>query len=105
MTDLKTAITAINKWLFFGWNYECIWHEWKSIHGTSKAQYVPRFLAEAKWTCNFDHMLEKWRNAYCRSNGDSHLVAFYADIDNANRKILLEWVMNNYNDECKLYKD
>lgn len=34
MTEsIKTAIKAINKWVFFGWNYQCIQHEWVVANG------------------------------------------------------------------------
>lgn len=100
--EMKIAIKAINKWVFFGWNYSCIHHEWISVNGEKKCEVVPQFLAEIKWTCNFDHMLSKWKVAIHDANANSYLVKFYAELGVENRLLLLEWVMANYNDEQKI---
>lgn len=96
---MKIAIQAINKWVFFGWNYSCVSHEWTSVNGEQKREAVPKFLTEIKWTCNFDHMLSKWHIATRDGNADSYLVRFYAELGSENRQLLLEWVMKNYDDE------
>lgn len=104
MTEcLKTAIIAINKWFYFAMNYETISHEWESISGERRVEYLPRFLKEAKWTCNLDHMLAKWNMATQSKNPYAYLMNFYAELDEANRKALLEWVMENYNGERKIF--
>lgn len=104
MTEaLKIGIEAVNRWLFHGWNYETIRVEVGNYNGGTKTVDIPQFLAEAKWTCNLPHMIEKWNNA-CRSrNPDAYLVKFYSMLDGDNRKILLEWVLQNYTDEKKLF--
>ena len=103
MTEsMETAIKAINKWVFFGWNYSCVHHEWISVNGEKKCEAVPQFLAEVKWTCNLDHMLSKWKIATHDANANSYLVKFYAELDVKNRVLLVEWVMANYNDELKI---
>lgn len=101
--SIETAIKAINKWVFFGWNYSCVHHEWISVNGEKKCEAVPQFLAEVKWTCNFDHMLSKWHLATRDGNADSYLVKFYAELGAENRLLLLEWVMQNYDDEQKIW--
>lgn len=95
---------AINRWLFHAWNYEQINAEVPDyFRGGTTRVHIPRFLAEAKWTCNLNHMIDKWNEA-CRSrNTDAYLVTFYANLDGDNRKILLEWVLQNYTDEKKLF--
>ena len=99
---MKTALNAINKWLYFGWNYGMVMHSWTDYGNNECEKYVPRFLVEAKWTCNFCHMYDKWQHAVEKGNTDSFLGAFYANLDTENRIALLEWVMENYNDEMKL---
>lgn len=99
---MKAAIQAINKWVFFGWNYSLTDYEWTSVNGERKREVVPQFLAEIKWTCNFDHMLSKWHIATRDGNADSYLVRFYAELGSENRQLLLEWVMKNYDDEQKI---
>lgn len=105
MTEaLKIGIEAVNRWIFHGWNYEMTTVE---IHdnstGAIKKIHIPEFLKGAKWTCNLQHMIDKWNDA-CRSkNTDAYLVKFYANLDNDNRIALLEWVLENYTDERKLF--
>ena len=106
MTEsIKTAINAINKWVFFGWNYQCIQHEWVAANGDKKSGTVPQFLVEVKWTCNFDHMYQKWRIAVHDMNTNSYLVKFYAELDDRNRELLLVWIMEHYNGEKKIFHD
>lgn len=106
MTEsIKTAIKAINKWIFFGWNYPSIEHEWTNIRGEKKFEVVPVFLTEIKWTCNFDHILSKWHIATRTKNSNAYLVEFYAELGNENRRLLLKWVIDNYNDERTICED
>lgn len=105
MTEaLKIGMEAVNRWLFHAWNYEQVNMEIPNYYnGGTTTTHIPRFLAEAKWTCNLAHMIDKW-NAACQSrNTDAYLVKFYANLDGDNRKALLEWVLQNYTDEQKLF--
>lgn len=103
--SIKTAIKAINKWVFFGWNYPCIQHEWTAANGDQRSGIVPQFLVEVKWTCNFDHMYQKWCIAVHDTDPNSYLVKFYAELDDSNRELLLEWVMEHYDGEKKIFHD
>ena len=106
MTEsIKAGIKAINKWVFFGWNYSCVHHEWISFNGEKKCEAVPQFLVEVKWTCNFDHMYQKWSIAIRDTDPNSYLVKFYAELDDSNRELLLVWVMEHYNDEKKIFHE
>lgn len=106
MTEsIKTAIKAINKWVFFGWNYQCIQHEWVAANGDRRTGAVPQFLAEVRWTCNFDHMYQKWCTAINDTDTNSYLVKFYAELDDRNRELLLEWIMEHYNGEKKIFHE
>lgn len=101
--NLKLAIEAINKWFYFCMNYETVLHNWKGVRGEQYSEHIPRFLAEAKWTCNLDHMVEKWQMAVNKGNCYDYLTRFYAELDTANRIALLEWVMAHYNGEKKIF--
>lgn len=103
MTDsTKAAIKAINKWIFYGWNFKTISYEWKSLGNTTKRDNVPQFLAEVKWTCGFDHIYRKWCETSRTGDTDSYLVKLYAELDTENRERLLEWILENYNGETKI---
>jgi len=104
MTEqMQMAINAINKWVFFGWNYPCIEHEWINVHGEKQIEVLPRFLVEIEWTCNFDHILSKWHLATHDADSHSYLVRFYAELGSENCRLLLKWVMENYHDERKIF--
>lgn len=98
--EIEIALEAINKWLYFGWNFEHVHYKWKCGDETREA-YVPDFLAGARWVCSFDHIYEKWLRS-C-NHPDAFLVTFYANLDVMNRIALLEWVMENYKDERPLF--
>ena len=101
--NTAVALEAINKWIYFCWNFKFIYHEWLDVSGEVQTMYVPEFLAKVQWTCGFSHILSKWRKV---SGGatDKACMAFYAELSASNRRVWLEWVMENYNDECKLVK-
>lgn len=100
MTEIaKTSIIAINKWFYFAMNYKTIFHEWEGVSGQPRSEYLPTFLVEVKWTCSLDHMLSKWNVVTRSKNPSAYLMDFYAELDSANRIVLLEWLMANYNGE------
>lgn len=101
-TSLEIAIEAINKWVFFGWNYSCVPYEFVGADGVLRSEYVPMFLKEVEWNCNFEHMLSKWHGATRTGDADSYLVKFYAELSSDNRYRLLKWVMENYNNEQRI---
>lgn len=48
-------------------------------------------------------MLGKWQHATRTQDPDTYMVKFYADLDDKNRKLLLEWIIQNYNGEKPLF--
>lgn len=80
-------------------------HEWVGANGEKKNEYVPEFLKEIKWNCNFDHIVSKWHLATRDCNPNSYLVKFYAELSLYNRNLLLEWIIKNYNDEPKIFSE
>ncbi len=101
--NMKLAIEAINKWFYFSMNYETVLHNWKDVRGEPRSENIPGFLAEAKWTCNLDHMLSKWKAATKSRNPSAYLTDFYGELDIPNRIALIEWLMTNYNGEKKIF--
>ena len=102
--NMTVALTAINKWLYYGWNYPL--ESYTYNNGMEyKSEYLPMFLAEVKWTCSFDHMVDKWKMAVQCGISSAYLTNFYAILDMENRRLLIEWVMKNYNDEMKIVNE
>jgi hypothetical protein len=48
------------------------------------------------------HLKGKWDYAYETYGSRAVLMAFYAELDGNNRQLLMEWVLENYNNEVKL---
>lgn len=99
--NMMMAITAINKWMFFSWNYASIEYE-MTIGCRTEIVIIPEFLARVNWTCNINHMIEKWSKCCQTTNAFGYLSKFYAELDSENSRLLIEWVMKNYNGEKKI---
>lgn len=89
--NMKNAISAINKFIFFSLNYKSVLHEFGE-----KKYYVPEFLVAIKWGCDFEHICKKWDEATDANTPEGYLPAFYSLLDVWNRRQLLEWVMINF---------
>ena len=101
MTDnMKIAMAAINKWVYFSLNYDVVPYTYPD--DKDSIIYVPEFMVEVKWTCPISHMIGKWKYATRTEDAHTYLIRFYTELDSTNRTLLMEWIMNNYNDEIKL---
>lgn len=86
--DKQIPLIAINKWMYFIYNYpynfiELVWGERKPYNLT-------------------DHLSNKF-DAYYKSVGAYGVIPkFYAELDWENRTKMMQWVMDNYNDEQKI---
>lgn len=101
MTDiLRNSMTAINKWIYYCLNYNVVKMEVSSFDG-DREMYLPDcFIAFPKYLRV--HLAGKW-DAYYKDYGSyAVMTKFYAELDGTNRQLLMEWVLNNYNDEQKL---
>ncbi len=101
MTDnMKIAMAAINKWAYFSLNYKVV--PYTKSNDDNEVIYLPEFIVTIKWTCPISHMIGKWKSATRSNDPYTYLIHFYIELDSQNSILLLEWVMNNYNDEIKL---
>lgn len=99
--NIKTAIKAINKFMFYSWNYHLV--EVQLQNG--KNVYVPEFIKEVKWNCNLDHIIGKWFHCCKDDEPHAYLSRFYSEMGVANRQAMLEWILLNYNDEIKIFRE
>lgn len=101
MTEqMRSALYGINKFMYFSWNYAMT-----QIERNGRKMYLPRFIVEAKWSCDLDHIISKWNGCITDSKGnerDSYafLPRFYAELDGKNRRALLDYVMEHREGEC-----
>ena len=98
--NTKTAMIAINKWFYYAMNYNVVPVEIETFDGTKK-EYLPDcFNAFPKHLR--EHLAKKWDSLYGLYGSRAVLMAFYAELSSNYRKDLMEWVLENYNDEQKL---
>ena len=98
--DTKTAMLAINKWFYYAMNYPVVEVEIVDFDGTRK-EYLPDCFNAFPKTLRA-HLAKKWDTLYGLYGSRAVLMAFYAELSSNYRKDLMEWVLNNYNDEQKL---
>lgn len=76
----------INKWVYWCYNY------------TDPKEWIYQI-----WSgCIADHIYAKFKRLYEIFGYRSVMQDFYTELDKENRKLLLQWVLDNYNDEPKL---
>jgi hypothetical protein len=98
--NTKIAMQAINKWFYYAMNYNVVEIEIADYNGNRK-EYLPDcFNAFPLYLRG--HLAAKWNTLYEEYGSRAVLMVFYGELDGENKKILMEWVLNNYNDECKL---
>ena len=98
--NTKTAMIAINKWFYYAMNYNVVEIEVENFDGTKK-EYLPDCFNAFPKTLRA-HLAKKWDTLYGLYGSRAVLMAFYGELDWSNRKLLMEWVLNNYNDEQKM---
>jgi len=75
----------MNKWVYFCFNY-------------------PYDFIEQIWGGEYicDHLKGKFQMYYDLVGSTGVMNKFYANLDKTNQRRLLQWVIDNYNDEQKL---
>ena len=98
--NTKAGMIAINKWFYYTMNYKVVPVEIEDYAG-KRTEYLPDcFNAFPKYLRG--HLAGKW-NAYCEDYGSYAIMTkFYAELDSTNRKLLMGWILDNYNGEQKL---
>lgn len=92
----KKGFEAINKFLFYSWNYRFVTAKAKDIYGQVNNIEIPEFIAKVHWTFGINHAVDKWRNATQAVNPEAYLPKFYQELDDINREALVEWILENY---------
>lgn len=84
--DKKTPLIAINKWMFFIYNYPC--------------DFIEKVWADEGWLAK--HLRGKFGAYYNRYGAYGVIPVFYSELDSTNKIKLMQWVMDNYTGEQKL---
>ena len=100
-TEREAAIQGINRFIFCGWNYDCVRYTFRNSCGVYTT-YVPRVITETKWNCDLDHIVSKWSEATKSDNPDAYFVRFYAELSADNRRAFLNSIIDNYYSEQRI---
>lgn len=83
--NMIIAIQAIQKFAFYNYNFEY--------------NFVKKVWGEGPFA---DHLQGKFNYMYDKYGAMGALLGFYAELDSSNKVKLLEYILENYNDEQKL---
>lgn len=98
---MNIALIAINKFFYYAQNYPSVRIDYKSIDGTMKFDYLPDFF-KAFPLHMVEHFRGKWLNACNKTDSYGYVMKFYAELDGTYRQMMLKYIMENYNNECKI---
>ena len=82
----ELSMTAINKWVFFCMNYPY--------------DFIDKVWADETWLAK--HLKGKFDYYYDQYGSRAVMNTFYCELDGENKRKLMSWVLDNYNDEQKL---
>lgn len=88
---MTTELSAIDRFICEANNFETIYYHHRFA---DKDVLAPRMIVEGKWTCNVEHMIDKWHEA-CRCADTYWFMYFYCQLDNANKEAMVNWIMEN----------
>ena len=99
--DTNSMIIGINKFFYYAMNYPLVRIEYHSIDGTTKSDYLPDFFKAFDFHM-IEHLRGKWLNACERTDSYGFVMKFYGELDSTYRKQMLNYIIENYNDEQKI---
>lgn len=83
--NMTIAINAIQKFVFYNYNFEY--------------NFINKVWGKGPFA---DHLQGKFDAAYKHHGAMGALLGFYSELDNSNKVKLLEYILNNYDQEQKL---
>lgn len=86
---------AVNKFLFYQWNFESVPITYPSVSGGYKTEYMPGFFKVFRDNGLIEHMYLKWVN-YHRRDTHSSIARLYGELSKEDRYIVLKWINENY---------
>lgn len=102
LKEMIDAMKGINKFMYFSWNYESVYHDTITVDGERISRYIPRMVEEVNWSCNREHIINKWFECTDMNNPHAYMSKFYSELGGENRIKVMEWILNNYTSEIKL---
>lgn len=92
--QIETMMLGAHRWMFYCWNFQTQRH--------TDGMYYPTVIMQAAWTCSRDHICAKYMHSLDKVGSQFALMDLYGELDNNNRRAMLDWIMNNENHATKL---
>lgn len=96
MDEKQTMMLGVHRFLFYQWNFESVKNEEDCI-------WYPTVIMKADWTCNRQHICDKYRFSIENAGVNHALAHLYGVLDGDNRRVMLEWIMSNEPHAPKLF--
>lgn len=96
MKDKESAIEAMNTMFYYAMNFPFSEVSYETLWEGTKKEWLPKFIGDIDWGCNLEHIVNKWKK--CEEQGGYYgkVYAFYAELDDKNRKRFLGYILDNY---------
>lgn len=101
METRNNQLIAINKFFFYAMNYPMVEVTFKSITGVQRREYMPSFF-KAFPPHLIEHLWGKWQECCECTDSYGYLMKFYGQLDGSNRNLMLNYIMDTYNDEGRI---
>ena len=98
--NMQIAMSAINKWFYYAMNYRVVEVEVSTFGGDKTMMLPDCFNAFPKSLRG--HLAEKWNYGYETYGSRAVLMWLYGELSSNYRKDLMQWVLENFNDDQKL---
>lgn len=98
----QSAIQGMNEMFYYAMNIPYVQITYRNFGGGEHTKWVPTFIKEVPWNCNMLHMVEKWESCIEKCGAFGEFMYFYSLLDNENRRLLLEYILDNYTSGSKI---
>lgn len=99
---LNIGLISINKFIFYSLNYQTIVFKVKDDNDKDENRYLPDFFTAFYGESIFNHLADKWVDSSNKTDGYGRVIRFYTELSSELRKKMLDYIINNYNDEQKI---
>lgn len=83
--EIIASKVAINKFIYFSLNFP---HD-----------FIEKIWGERKPFSLSEHLQGKFNNFYERYGSAGVMQVFYAELDGNNKRLMLDWILNNWDNE------
>lgn len=89
-SERKDSVNEINNVFHFIHNVK--------FERDENGNYYPELVLKAHWPSSTEHIKDKWTRIFRQNDGNetAAMLQLYSDVDKQHRRVMTEWVMDNY---------